>query len=39
MLRIREGDVEEVGQEECQGVGEKGVEEVDEMNSNDDCIV
>ena len=39
MLGIREGDVEEVGQEECQGVSEKGVEEVDEENSKDDCIV
>ena len=31
------GGVEEVGQDECQGV-EKNVEEVEERNSKDDCM-
>ena len=33
-----EGGVGEVGQDECQGVSEIGVEEVDEENSKDDCM-
>ena len=33
-----EGGVEEVGQDECPGVSEIGVEEVDEENSKDDCM-
>ena len=39
MLGDPEGGVDEVGQEECQGVSEISVEEVDEGNSKDDCMV
>ena len=39
MLEGPEGGVDDVGYEECQDVSEKRVEEVDEVNSNDDCMV
>ena len=39
MLGGPEGGAEEVGQDECQGASQKGVEEFKEGNSKDDCMV